>query len=156
MSSLEVRPAQKTDVPALAALMVEFYGESSFPLRPEAAARAFTHLIDSPDRGQVWLLVAGGAPAGFVVLTVSFSMEYGALRGFIDDFFITPAHRNKGLGKLALAAVKHACDSRDVRALLVEVAPDNGVAQRVYRGAGLDDTGHTLLSLRLGTPLHEQ
>jgi hypothetical protein len=65
--------------------MVEFYAEAGFTLAPAAAERTFGAVLSSPSLGQAWLLEYGGEPAGFVVLTGWFSLEYGGLRGFIDN-----------------------------------------------------------------------
>jgi len=134
--------------------MVEFYAEADFELAPAAAERTFGALLSSPAFGQAWLLDCGGEPAGFVVLTVSFSMEYGGLRGFVDDFFVAQRFRRRGLGALALRTVREECTRRGVRALLVETGPDNDAALAVYRAAGFRDTGHALLKIELGQPLH--
>jgi GNAT superfamily N-acetyltransferase len=151
---LAVRPAISSDVDVLARLMVDFYAESPFTLQPAAAARTFAALLARPELGGVWLLEAEGEPAGFVVLTVSFSMEYGGLRGFVDDFFVAMPFRRRGLGALALQAVKDECVRRGVRALLVEAGPSNDAALSVYARAGLVDTGHLLLKAELSDALH--
>jgi ribosomal protein S18 acetylase RimI-like enzyme len=150
-----IRIASSADVPALVGLMREFYAESGFELAPAAAARTFERLIEAPALGQVWLMESGGEAAGYVVLTVSFSMEYGNLRGYVDDLFVRAACRRRGLGSLALEEVQRGCDRRGVRALLVETGPDNEVAQRVYRRAGFAESGRQLLTLELGAPLHQ-
>ena len=150
-----VRPAYVEDIEGLASLMIEFYGESDLVLAREAAEQAFGALIGAPHLGRVWMLEWDGSPAGFVVLTVTFSMEYGGLRGFVDDFFVRKAYRRRGLGAAALAEVKRECTARGVQALLVEAGPSNESALRVYRSAGFTDTGHLLLALPLADPLHE-
>lgn len=149
-----VRPANLADVPELASLMIEFYGEADFTLARAAAEQTFKALLGAPELGGVWLLESDGICAGFAVLTVSFSMEYGGLRGFVDDFFVKKAFRRQGLGAAALAEVRRACQERGVRALLVETGPSNDDALRVYRRAGFSDTGHTLLTLQLAGPVH--
>jgi GNAT superfamily N-acetyltransferase len=149
-----VRLAQAGDIPKLVALMAEFYGEAGYPLPVEAATRTFAALIGDPRLGRVWMMEADGEPAGYVVLTVSFSMEYGGLRGFVDDLFVRAAFRGRGLAAAALAELRRAAGALGVRALLVEVGPDNHTARRVYRRMGLEDTGHVLLSLPLAAPVH--
>jgi ribosomal protein S18 acetylase RimI-like enzyme len=148
------RVANASDVGALGALMVEFYAESGFKLSPAAAERTFAALLAAPSQGQIWLLEVDGHAAGFVVLTVSFSMEYGGLRGFVDDFFVAKQFRRRGLGRLALQAVKGECMRRGVRALLVETGPTNDAALSVYRQAGFVDTEHALLKVELSQALH--
>ena len=149
-----VRLAEPDDVPELVELMTDFYAEAGFPLPAEAATRTFAALLDDPRLGRVWMMEADGEPAGYVVLTVSFSMEYGGLRGFVDDLFVRTGFRGRGLAAAALAELRRTAEALGVRALLVEVGPHNDTAQRVYRRIGLDDTGHVLLSLPLAAPVH--
>lgn len=155
MSAPSARPAEAAHVPQLVALMTEFYAESGYPLPAAAAARAFQQLIDAPALGQVWLLEYDEQPAGFVVLTVSYSMEYGGLRGFVDDFFVRPAVRGRGVGAAGLAALEEAARARGVRALLVETSAENTAALGVYRRAGYVVTDHLWLSRPLAPPVHE-
>jgi GNAT superfamily N-acetyltransferase len=150
----QARPAGPDDIPALGSLMIEFYAEAQFSLPRAAAEQTFAALLAAPEMGQAWLLESDGEAAGFVVLTVSFSMEYGALRGFVDDFFVAKPYRRRGLGSFALQAVKEECDRRGVRALLVETGATNDVALSVYHRAGFVDTGHQLLKIEVGAPLH--
>jgi GNAT superfamily N-acetyltransferase len=150
----EIHSASLRDIPALIGLMAEFYGESGFPL-PEANARAaFAALLSDPRLGGGWIAREDDAALGHVVLTVGFSMEYGALRGFVDDLFVRPQARGRGVAGALIDAVVADCRARDVRALLVEVGPDNGPGRRVYEKAGLVETGHLLLARPLAPPLH--
>lgn len=97
----------------------------------------------------------GAEPAGFVVLTVSFSMEYGGLRGFVDDLYVRPASRGRGLAARGLDAVRRAAVARGVRALHVEVGPENDAARRLYARSGFADGGRLLLTLPLAAPVHD-
>lgn len=154
MSAPEVRLAQAADVTQLVALMTEFYAESGFTLLPGPAARSFAQIIDDPRLGRVWLLGSDGQPAGYVVLTLGFSMEYGGLRGFVDDLFVRPVFRQRGLGSAALGEVRRAAARLGVRALLVEVGADNRRALSVYRRAGFDDSRRLLYSAPMEPPVH--
>ena len=155
MSTHSVRIAAEGDVPALVALMTEFYAESGYPLPAAAAARTFRALIADARLGHVFLMEDGGRPAGFAVLTVSFSMEYGGVRGFVDDFFVAPEFRGRGVGAAALTEMERVSRVMGVRALLVEVGPDNERALSVYRRQGFSDSGHLLMVKPLAAPVHE-
>jgi len=125
--------------------------------RPHAGdddERAFEQLIRSPERGGVWILECDATPAGLIVLTVMYAMEYGGLRGFVDDFYVRPQFRKQGLGGQALATVKAHCLARGIRALFVQTGPDNAIAQRVYKRAGFSDTSHVLFVQPLASPIH--
>jgi len=154
MTAIQVRAARPSDIPLLVALMTEFYAEAGYSLPTEPAARTFAQLLGDPRLGQVWIVECDSEPAGHVVLTVSFSMEYGGLRGFVDDLFVRQPYRGRGLAAAALAEVRRACASLGVRALHVEVGPANDMALRVYRRSGFEDSGHLLLTLPLDAPVH--
>ena len=143
------RAATLLDVPALVDLMREFYAESAYPLDAAWAARAFSHLLADPSRGAVWLLASGGDTVGHVVLSVRFAMEFGGLLAYIDDLYVRPAHRRRGAAGAGLDALLSECRRRGCRAVEVEVAPDNGAAQALYRRYGLQPAGDSREHLRL-------
>ena len=153
MSSV-IRPATAADVPTLVTLMMEFYAEADFPLPEGPATRAFQTLLREPDFGVVLVADLDGVAAGHVVLTLCFSMEYGGMRGFIDDLYVRRKVRGQGTGAALLAAARDAAIARGVRALHVEVGPDNHVARRLYVRSGYVDSGHLLLSQPLEAPVH--
>lgn len=150
-----IRPAIPADVPALVVLMTEFYAESDYVLPSAPATRAFEMLLADARLGGAWLAEEDGTPVGHLVLTLSFSMEYGGLRGFIDDLYVRPAARGRGVAAALLTAARVAALERGVRALHVEAGPDNLVARRVYERAGYADSGHLLLTLPLAAPVHD-
>ena len=149
------RAAVLADIPALVALMGEFYAEAGFPLPTDAATRAFGTLIADPALGAVWLLEHDGEPAGYVVLTLCYAMEYGGLRGFVDDLFVREPARGRGLGGEAMREVRRAAVERGVRALQVEVGPANDPARRLYERSGFQENGRLLLTLPLAPAVHE-
>lgn len=149
-----LRAARQDDRPLLVDLMAEFYAESGYPLARGHADAAFAELLARPALGQVWLIETDAGPAGYVVLTLGYSMEYGGRDAFVDDLFIRPPYRGKGLGKLALEQVRAACVERGVRAIHLEVGRDNDPAQGLYRRAGFVETDRQLLTLKLADPTH--
>jgi len=73
----------------------------------------------------------------------------------VDDLFVVPQHRNKGLSTAALQEVRNFCQNRGVRAITVEVGPGNEAAQTVYRRLGLTEApDRQLLALALERPTH--
>jgi GNAT superfamily N-acetyltransferase len=81
-------------------------------------------------------------------------MSYGGLCAMVDDFFIQPEYRGRGLGKAAMAKVRSLCARRGVRAIHVETGRDNAAAVAVYRGSGFLETDHAHLTLALAAPTH--
>jgi ribosomal protein S18 acetylase RimI-like enzyme len=149
-----IRLATGDDVPMLVALMREFYAEGGYPLPGAAATHAFHALLAEPRLGAVWLAEDSTTVVGYIVLTLGFSMNYGALRGCIDDLYVQPSARGRAIGAALLATLRAACVARGVKELWVEVGAENGAARRLYERAGYTDTGHLLLSLPLAPPMH--
>lgn len=149
------RVARKTDIPALVELMAEFYSESGYPLPLAAATQSFATILADAKLGRVFIVETDDAPAGYIVLTFGFSMEYGGLQAFIDDFFVKPAARRNGLGRAALHLVRGVCTDLGIRALLVETDSESQPARQFYQRAGFEPTGRLLLSLPLATRIHE-
>ncbi len=146
------RNATLDDIPVLVDLMQEFYAEADYPLDRHWAAASFLALLQNDSLGGIWIVSHNFEPAGYVVLTIRFSMEYGGLDAFIDDLFIRSAYRRRGLGRVALNALFAECERRKVLAVHVEVGQDNVAAQALYRSYGLGPytDGRQMLTVRLG------
>ena len=146
----------EADIQALVGLMIDFYAEADFPLAAAAPTRAFEALLATPSLGAVWLAEEDGIAVGHVVLTLAFSMEFGGLRGFIDDLYVRAAARGRGTGAALLAAAREGALARGVRALCVETGLADHPARGLYARTGYVDSEHALLVQPLAAPMHAQ
>ena len=150
-----MRKASLNDIPVLLGLMAGFYAEAGYALNQERAAGAFAAILADPRLGYVWIIESECEDVGHVVLTLKYAMEYGGLVACLDDLYVKPDCRNQGLSTSALADVRNFCESVGIRAMTVEVSPDNGPAQTVYRRVGFAEApGRQLLALALAAPTH--
>jgi diamine N-acetyltransferase len=140
------RPARPADLPLLLRLMEGFYRDTDTPFHPEAAERALLALVADPTLGRLFLIEAGSKPAGYVVLTLGFSLEFHGRDAFVDELFVTPEHRGHGLGQAAIRFLESVAVELGVLALHLEVGPDNESAVGLYRGAGFLDRRHRLMT----------
>ena len=129
--------AGAADIPVLVDLMSEFYAESSHVLDRTWAEASFHRLLADESRGAAWLASQDAEPAGYVVLTLRHSMEFGGLAGVIDDLYVRPACRRQRVGFALISTLFDACRSACVAAIHVEVAPENVEAQALYKSFGL-------------------
>jgi GNAT superfamily N-acetyltransferase len=136
-------------------LMADFYGEAGYTLDRERATAAFGAALDNERLGYVWIIQGEQHDVGHLVVTLKFAMEYGGLVGCLDDLYVQPEWRNKGLSTAALTEVRHFCEQAGIRALTVEVGHQNHPAQKVYRRLGFTEPpDRQLLALALASPAH--
>jgi ribosomal protein S18 acetylase RimI-like enzyme len=64
-------------------------------------------------------------------------MEFGGLSAYIDDLFVRPSHRRRGVARAGLEALLAECTRRACRSLHVEVDPRNAAARALYESFGL-------------------
>jgi ribosomal protein S18 acetylase RimI-like enzyme len=144
------RAATEPDLDTLLDLMDALYREDgSTRLSRDAAAGALRRLLGEPERGLVWLIERGGEPAGYLVLTWGFSLEFHGRDAFIDELYVAPAHRGAGLGSRAIALAERACLEHGAGALHLEVELGNERAYALYRRTGFAERGLRLMTKRL-------
>jgi len=135
--------------------MADFYAEADYELNRTRAAEAFAAILADDRLGYIWVIQAERQDVGHVVLTFRYAMEYGGLIACLDDLYVRPDWRNKGLSTAALIELRKFCETAGIRALTVEVGHNNGPAQTVYRRVGfVEAADRQLLVLALGAPTH--
>lgn len=110
-----------------------------------------TFLADSTF-GKTWMFSDGSTPAGYIVLTLSFSFEYHGTDAFIDELYVEPQYRRQGIGRRAVQFVEERARELGVQALHLEVDPGNDPALELYRRAGYKDHERRLMTKLLGPP----
>jgi ribosomal protein S18 acetylase RimI-like enzyme len=146
---LRLQPATPADLPALLPLMQDFYRGEALEFRPGYHDQALAKLLENPQLGHVWWITHQDRRVGYLVLTVSYSLEYGGLNGLIDELYLAPAHRGQGLGRATLEALEQTCQDLGIGVIYLEASHDNVPAQGLYRQQGFQDQRRFLLSKRL-------
>ena len=80
------------------------------------------------------LVEQDGETAGFLYVTVCFASEVGGRCLFVEELFLRPAFRGRGLGGEILRWLRAAYP--DVSRFRLEVAPGNDAAARLYQRLG--------------------
>ena len=148
MSSLEFREAVPSDEAVLLPMMRALAEQDPevIPFNESSARAAFHQFLSLPAFGRIWLLYDGAALAGYIILTVGFSFEFRGHDAFIDELYITPAHRHRGFGRQAMAFVEQEACEVGVNAIHLEVDPSNDSALELYRRTGYIDHDRFLMT----------
>lgn len=127
-----------------------FHAEDGHPLT-EAGLRALLELLRKPEPGLVLMIADGGLPVGYAVLCFGYSIEWGGRDAFLDDFYIVPEERGRGLGAVVIESLAQVARAHKCSALHLEVVSGNR-AQGLYRRAGFRDRGSAFLTRPLAAP----
>ena len=134
----------------LDALVAAFHLEEGIALSAEARAKGIKPLLEGIPHGAAYLIGPPRAPIGYIIVTFGWSVEFGGMDGFIDEIYIRPGVRGRGVASEVLLSLPRALAGGGVKALHLEVGTENTTAQRLYARAGfrLRD-GYHLMTRRL-------
>ncbi|MEZ0262075.1 MAG: GNAT family N-acetyltransferase [Alphaproteobacteria bacterium] len=149
---MELKQAKPEDWPEILDMARAFHAEDGHALsqRGEIALRNALH-ASSPfsPYAQVLTVKAGGTTAGYAVLCFSFSIEFGGMTSYLDDFYVKPEFRGQGIGTKALEEFEFMSRARGCCIFHLETEAANDKAKAFYIKHGLEDTGRRLLIKKL-------
>lgn len=124
--------AKSEDLDRLLPLVAAFHDEAGITMDGDARSGALTPLLEGSPHGAIYLIGPGRAPIGYIVVCFGWSIEFAGMDGFIDEFYIRPGVRGRGIGSEVLRQLPKALASAGMKALHLEVATDNDRAQKLY------------------------
>jgi GNAT superfamily N-acetyltransferase len=134
--SIHYRVAVISDLANLIELVREFHENEKLPFNENIDFDVLKHFLADESLGKAYVVQQEDEMIGYIILTLGYSLEYRGRDAFIDEFYICPTHRGKGIGTQILAFAEDACRELGVRALHLEVDFENSDAQRLYHRVG--------------------
>jgi ribosomal protein S18 acetylase RimI-like enzyme len=132
---MDIRRADKDDLVSLLPLVRAYHAFEGLDVSEEQRANALSQLLGS-DYGVVWLGETEAGVVAYLALCFGFSIEAGGRDAFIDELFVVPDSRGRGLGGTLLQrAVEHA-QLIDLKALYLIADQSNHAALELYRRQG--------------------
>jgi GNAT superfamily N-acetyltransferase len=134
---LTIRPATRADAPLIASLVRELAEYEKLLPEARATAEDFQRELDSPNPViHVLLAEFDGEPAGFALYFFNFSTFVGRPGLYLEDLFVRPAQRSRGIGRALLAALARVAQQRDCGRMEWAVLDWNEPALRFYKSLG--------------------
>ncbi|QIK79360.1 GNAT family N-acetyltransferase [Sphingomonas piscis] len=132
---MNVRQATIADLECLAPLFAgyrTFYGQT-----PDVdLAREFLRQRLSREQSVIFLAASAGKSVGFAQLYPSFSSGSAARIYILNDLYVQPKARGRGIGRALLAASVEYGRAAGAVSLTLSTANDNALAQALYESAG--------------------
>ncbi|MGY0612327.1 N-acetyltransferase family protein [Luteimonas sp. A501] len=147
--TLALRPVGRDELPALLGMLRCFYAEDRIPLDEPRVRRGLEQLVADASLGAALFAEVGGDRVGYLVLGWCFSIEQGGRHVLVDELYLEPAARGRGLGGALLAA---ACDwarGQGAEVARLEVNRHNPRAKALYLRHGFRDDDRDILSLAI-------
>jgi ribosomal protein S18 acetylase RimI-like enzyme len=146
---LPFRLATEADLPALVELQRDFYVLERIAFDDAAALQSMRTLVSDHSLGRLIVIEDDGAIAGFLSLTFGFTLEYHGRNAFLDELYLAPHARDRGLGTEALRVAEEICVEAGVKVLQLEVDRWNDRARALYHRRGFVDHDRHLMAKRL-------
>lgn len=132
-----IRKIAETDRAAYIRMARDFY-HSPAVLRPVPDGhfvRSFDEMMRSEDYMLGLILEWEGSVAGYALLCKTYSQEAGSLAVWIDELYVQPEYRGRGLGREFFRALPELVPAARYR---LEIEPDNLRAAKLYRSLGFE------------------
>ena len=123
--------------------------EAATPTDQSRFAANIEFLVSHPSRGRIVLFHAEGSLCGYALVVPYWSNEFGGTLLFIDEMFVVPEARNRGIGRSFFRDLDETRPFEAV-ALALEVSPGNHRARRLYESLGFRPRRNSTLKRRLG------
>jgi GNAT superfamily N-acetyltransferase len=148
--TVETGLALPSEREAVLELLTGQYVEHGIPAVRERMAHAVDGVFSDTRRGALLLARLDGVPVGLAGLSFLWSYEHGGLCCWLEELYVRPEHRDRGIGgQLLRAAVEHARQS-GCTAVDLEVEESQDRAAHLYERFGF--RAHT--RRRYVLPLH--
>ncbi len=134
------------DVPRLLPLLEDFYRFEHLPYDAARSEWLLSQLISDPHLGRVVLFEEAGELAGYMVLTFGFSLEFHGRDALIDEFYVRPESRCRGIGEAALNHAKAMCRALRIAAVHLEADHFNTRGHAFYKRQGFADHPRHLMT----------
>jgi GNAT superfamily N-acetyltransferase len=133
-TQLNIRPATPADAATIANLVRELADYEKLAHEAKATPADFARELESPNP-VIHVLIAewNGEPAGFALYFFNFSTFVGRPGIYLEDLFVRPAHRSRGIGRELLRALARIAEQRDCGRMEWAVLDWNEPALRFYK-----------------------
>ena len=124
--------AKPEDIDRILPLIAAFHAEAGIGQTDAGRRAAAAPLLDGSPHGAIYIAGPVRAPIGYAAISFGWSLEFGGLDAILDEIYIRPGVRGRGIGSDILLALPRALAGAGLRALHLEVARGDDKARAFY------------------------
>jgi ribosomal protein S18 acetylase RimI-like enzyme len=140
--------AKTEDLDRLLPLVRAFHEEGAIDVLEDERLAGLKPLLEGSPYGGVWLIGPPRAPIGYVVICFGWSVEFGGMDGFVDELYIRPSVRGRGIGTEVLINLPKQLAKNGLKAIHLEVSRVAVRTQEAYKRAGFKPRADYMLMTR--------
>lgn len=135
--SVDIRPLASGDIPALLPLVEQYWiFEAIDHFDAAAVRRQLERACQDPRLASAWIAYAKREAVGYLLAVYVFSLEHLGLTAEIDEFFVLPSARGKGIGNALLELAETEFRRRGCTNVALQLGRGNDAARVFYRAHG--------------------
>jgi ribosomal protein S18 acetylase RimI-like enzyme len=117
-------------------LVAAYHAFEALETSAEQRRSSVAKLLQDKRLGEMWLIRKSDILIGYIAICYSYSIEFGGRDALIDEFYIEPVERGRGIGSKVLVDVAAHLRTRGIVVLHLEVDGTNERAKSTYARAG--------------------
>ena len=148
----EIRPVAAQDVPALVGLVEQYWLFEDIPhFDGTRVGRELVRALGDPRLMSGWIARVNDEAVGYLLAVYVYSLEHLGLTAEIDEFFVLPSARSRGIGEGLLRLAEAEFVRRGCTNVALQLGRGNDRALVFYRAHGYEGrAGYDLLDKMLG------
>ena len=131
-----VRSATVEDAEAVSNLLIEQLREHTIDTPGDAVSRVVSGLLADNRRGFILIARQGARTIGVAYVSFVWTLEHGGKSAWLEELYVVPEERNRGIGKALLAAVLQTAEAAGCIAIDLEVDSEHSRAEHLYAREG--------------------
>jgi GNAT superfamily N-acetyltransferase len=136
MNDAVIRAGRPADREGIVRLLAAQMAEHSIAISRERLTSAVDGVFEDPRRGALLVALIDEKPAGVAYLAYTFTIEHGGKSAWLEELYVSPEHREKGLGQRLLDEALRLARREMCAALDLEVESDHKRVESLYRRSG--------------------
>jgi GNAT superfamily N-acetyltransferase len=133
---MDVRRATPTDRDVTVALLLAQMRDHEIPTPAPRLAAAFDHVVADAARGAILIAWEDQRAIGLAALSFAFPIELGERTAWLEELYVEPASRARGVGTALLRAALEIATNAGAVAVDLEIVTGHERAERLYARFG--------------------
>lgn len=132
-----IERATMNDVSGLIPLIAEYWRfEAIADFEPQRIEVQLKRVISEPGLGAVWIAFVADVPVAYLIAVYVFSLEHLGITAEIDELFVLPPERGKGIGTQLLKTAESEFRCAGCTNVSLQLSRNNDAARTFYHSNG--------------------